>query len=75
MVVDKFVDWLASLIVRKEDYKPKNILLDVFRITKIDIGERVKVVINNKLMKEYLIHTKTSSRFTEGEVISYSNLI
>jgi len=73
VVVDKFVNWLASLIVRKKDYKPKSILSHMFRISKIDIDDNVKVVINKKLIKQYLIHTKTSSRFIESEVITYSN--
>lgn len=45
----------------------------MFRISKIDIDDNVKVVINKKLIKQYLIHTKTSSRFIESEVITYSN--
>lgn len=53
----------------------KFILLDVFKIIHNQIGEEIKVVINKKTYKHYLIYTKTNSRFTEGEVISYSNLI
>lgn len=73
-MIDSLAAWILSLFEKKE-VKKESPLSHVFKITKHDKSQEVRLVLNKKIQHHYLIQIDGSTRTVEGEVIKYSSLI